>query len=80
MLNRTTDLPWLSVGAFFLLDILLASTLIFLLCCPQRVPERVERWFPLRGKWLWIALISIVAVLHLLSGVIVWMPVLLHRR
>ncbi len=45
MLNRTTELPWASVGAFFLLDILLASTLIFLLCCPQRVPAKVERWW-----------------------------------
>ena len=80
MLYRTTDLPWGSVGAFFLLDILLASTLIFLLCCPQRVPERIERWFPLRGKWLWVALIAVVGTLHLLSGAIVWLPALIHRR
>jgi hypothetical protein len=81
MSYRTTDLPWGAVGAFFALDILLATALIALLCCPGgRVPARIERWFPLKGRWLWMALVAIVGTLHLLSGVIVWLSVLIHRQ
>lgn len=75
------ELPWGLVGLYFLVDGLLAVTLVVLLCqTERRLPPRLEAWFPLKGRWLYWSLVGLIAMAHLASGIIVWLPLLLPRK
>ena len=44
---------------FFAADVVIAASLLLLLCTPhRRVPKAIEWMFPLRGKWLWRFLLA----------------------
>ena len=51
---------------FLASDVIVASSLIALLCCREfSVPRSIEWMFPLRGKWLWRFLIALVIVAYI---------------
>jgi hypothetical protein len=59
--------------AYFVCDALLVASLITLLCRTDRtVPQPLEYFFPVKGRWLWMLLVTLNAALLLNLGWLLW--------
>lgn len=64
---------WLWGLAYFVSDGVLVATLIALLCRTDRtVPKQLEYFFPVKGRWLWILLVTVNSALLCSLGWLFW--------
>jgi hypothetical protein len=58
-------MKWMWGLAFVLCDVVIVTSLLVLLCSPARaLPKRWEWLFPLRGRWAWYLLVSVVVLAY----------------